>query len=378
MNSIPISLYIHTPWCIKKCPYCDFNSHVARQDIPEKRYLTALITDLNQQLVYLQARQIQTVFIGGGTPSLLSPDFYQQLLERVRPHLHPNAEITLEANPGTIDFSSDKFQRYREIGINRLSLGIQSLQDSKLKYLGRMHSSDNAISAIQHAKASGFSNFNCDIMFGLTNQTIDEALTDLQQIIDQHPTHISWYQLTIEPNTHFHRRPPSLPDDDYIYAMQQQGQQLLDKNGYQQYEVSAYAKTNAQCQHNLNYWLFGDYIGIGAGAHGKITFSDHTVLRTEQHKNPKIYMETAHNPTVQPILTNQYLFEFMLNALRLKQAIPFDLIATRCFTTRSNVIKALDSAIKQQLITFDDSALQITDKGLLFGNDILLNLLQPT
>ncbi len=377
MNHIPISLYIHIPWCIKKCPYCDFNSHVARRDIPEKDYLNALICDFNHQTVYLQARQIQTVFIGGGTPSLMSPDFYQELLEKISPYLMPDAEITLEANPGTIDMTSNKFARYRAIGINRLSLGVQSLQDSKLKYLGRMHSSENARHAIIHAQDSGFDNLNCDLMFGLPDQKIDEALADLQGIIELKPTHISWYQLTIEPNTYFYRHPPTLLPDDYSYEMQLKGQQLLAAAHFAQYEVSAYAKQTRRCLHNLNYWEFGDYLGIGAGAHGKITLADNTITRTEHHKNPKIYRDTSTRVQQHTIATNQYVFEFMLNALRLTQPIPYALVEARCFIDRNTLLKSLATLQHKSLINCSKTQFQLTEKGSLFINDILIELLQP-
>ena len=371
--SIPISLYIHTPWCLKKCPYCDFNSHVARQKIPENAYLNALISDFHQQLFYLQNRQIETIFIGGGTPSLLSPEFYQALLTEISPYLKPDAEITLEANPGTIDFNSDKFARYRELGINRLSLGVQSLQSQKLKYLGRMHSSEDAIQAIAYAKAAGFDNFNCDLMFGLPDQSIDDALEDLQGIIDHAPTHLSWYQLTIEPNTHFYRRPPTLPESDYIFDMQEQGQALLAQQGYQQYEVSAYAKENKRCQHNLNYWLFGDYIGIGAGAHGKITnLNNGIITRTEHHKNPTLYQTAKHKQiTTREIPTAEVPFEFMLNALRLYQPIDFELFEKRTQIPKNEIIPILQSANEHQLLNLTEKQFALTQKGKRFVDDIV-------
>ena len=371
--SIPISLYIHTPWCLKKCPYCDFNSHVARQKIPENAYLNALISDFHQQLFYLQNRQIETIFIGGGTPSLLSPEFYQALLTEISPYLKPDAEITLEANPGTIDFNSDKFARYRELGINRLSLGVQSLQSQKLKYLGRMHSSEDAIQAIAYAKAAGFDNFNCDLMFGLPDQSIDDALEDLQGIIDHAPTHLSWYQLTIEPNTHFYRRPPTLPESDYIFDMQEQGQALLAQQGYQQYEVSAYAKEKKRCQHNLNYWLFGDYIGIGAGAHGKITdLNNGIITRTEHHKNPTLYQTAKHKQiTTREISTAELPFEFMLNALRLYQPIDFELFEKRTQIPKNEIIPILQSANEHQLLNLTEKQFALTQKGKRFVDDIV-------
>lgn len=372
MNTIPMSLYIHIPWCIKKCPYCDFNSHVARQELPETQYLEALVTDFKEQLSYLQHRQIKTIFIGGGTPSLMPANFYRQLLHEIAPYLATGVEITLEANPGVIDRAH--FEGYYNAGINRISLGIQSLQPQKLKYLGRMHSDNDAIQAIKLVKDCGFTNFNCDLMFGLPEQRIEDALADLQGIIDEQPSHLSWYQLTIEPNTHFYRRPPTLPASDYIFEMQQQGQQLLAHYGYHQYEISAYAQHNKQCLHNLNYWQFGDYIGIGAGAHGKITLSDQSILRTEHHKNPKIYMHTANHVQQHLVPKEQRLFEFMLNALRLYQPIAFELAYQRCAIARNELLHALQKSIDDELITYDETTLQLTQRGKQFVDDILLEL----
>lgn len=372
MNSIPLSLYIHIPWCIKKCPYCDFNSHVARQELPEAQYLNALVTDFKQQLSYLQHRLIKTIFIGGGTPSLMPAHFYQQLLAEIHPYLVKNAEITLEANPGVID--SKHFSGYKKAGINRLSLGIQSLQTQKLKYLGRMHSNTDALRAIQLITDCGFTNFNCDLMFGLPQQSITEALTDLQQVLKQKPTHLSWYQLTIEPNTHFYRRPPILPASDYIFEMQQQGQRVLADHGFQQYEISAYAHAQKQCQHNLNYWQFGDYIGIGAGAHGKITLGDGKIIRTEHVKSPKLYMHTAACVKQHTVNPDHYLFEFMLNALRLYQPITFTHITERCGLSRTDVLNALQKPIADQLMNYDKEALHLTSRGQWFIDDILVTL----
>lgn len=373
--TLPISLYIHIPWCIKKCPYCDFNSHVSRQEIPENAYLNTLIDDFSQQRGCLQGRHIQTVFIGGGTPSLMSAQFYDTLLETIAPNLAPSAEITLEANPGTIDYQSNKFRDYRSAGINRLSLGIQSLDNHKLKYLGRMHSRESAIQAIELAKESGFERLNCDIMYGLTQQTIEDALGDLKTIIALEPSHLSWYQLTIEPNTYFHRRPPTLPEDDTIFDMQIAGQTLLASHGYHQYEVSAYAKNGDTCQHNLNYWLFGDYIGIGAGAHGKITYPHHNIIRSEQHKSPTYYMERYIDPTQTPVPKQQYLFEFLLNACRLKQKIPYQLIRERCGIDPTIAKTVLSRAINDKLIYEFGDSFQLSDRGLLFINDILVDVL---
>ncbi len=377
MSIIPLSLYIHIPWCVKKCPYCDFNSHVTRQEIPEKLYLNALIDDFRTQTSYRQNREIKTVFIGGGTPSLLSPAFYHELMSVIQPYLAVDAEITMEANPGTIDTSDNKLMAYRALGINRISFGIQSLQNDKLSYLGRIHCKDDALQAIQLAKLAGFTRINADLMFGLPQQSIEDALKDLHAIIEQDLPHISWYQLTIEPNTHFYRRPPSLPDDDYIFEMQEQGQALLAKHGYEHYEVSAYAKPGYPCQHNLNYWLFGDYIGIGAGAHGKITDPiTHAILRTENLKNPTLYMEKKEEYRLTKIVPKEdNLLEFMLNALRLHQAIPFTLVEERCALTREYTWAKLKKSQEEGLLHIDKKSFQLSEKGRLFVNELLLHLL---
>lgn len=271
MKKPPLSLYIHTPWCIHKCPYCDFNSHALRGQLPEEEYIHALLSDFKSQQYLIQNRSIQTVFIGGGTPSLFSASSYKLLFKELRAMtpFDNEIEITLEANPGTIE--QDRFAAYRECGINRLSIGVQSFQNEKLKQLQRIHSSEQAIKAINHCREVGFDNVNIDLMFGLPNQTINDGLSDLLTAISLNPSHLSWYQLTLEPHTAFHQNPPVLPADETIWELQQQGQQLLKENAFIQYEISAYAKTNRACRHNLNYWEFGDYIGIGAGAHGKIT-----------------------------------------------------------------------------------------------------------
>lgn len=374
-EKIPISLYIHIPWCIKKCPYCDFNSHVARSEIPEHAYLQSLILDFKQQISYLENRQIETIFIGGGTPSLMSANFYAQLFVPIRPFLAPDAEITLEANPGTIDVYADnkqtnKLAQYREIGINRLSFGIQSLQNEKLQYLGRMHGKDEALMAIDLAHASGFDNFNCDLMFGLPHQSEADALADLQQIINKNPTHISWYQLTIEPNTHFYRRPPLLPSSDTIFDMQQQGIQLLAKHGYHQYEISAYARNHKFCQHNLNYWQFGDYLGIGAGAHGKVTRNS-DIVRTVTAKHPRLYLESKIKHQTKPIAKNELTFEFMLNALRLNQVVDFELFEQRTQLSREELNSTLNLLADKKLIQRTNHNFNLTAQGRLFINDVL-------
>ena len=287
MTPIPLSLYIHIPWCVKKCPYCDFNSHEARNEIPEEKYLKALTQDLESELPNIWGRSIESVFIGGGTPSLFSAKGIDQLLANLRERLpiRSNTEITLEANPGT--FEQERFSAYREAGINRLSIGVQSFNENHLKRLGRIHGATEAIKAAEIARKAGFVNFNLDLMFGLPEQSVDQALEDLKIAIEAGPTHISWYQLTIEENTLFHHAPPILPDDELMWEMQQKGQALLESSGYMQYEVSAYSQINKQCQHNINYWEFGDYLGIGAGAHGKLSMPDGEISRHTKYRHPR-------------------------------------------------------------------------------------------
>ena len=287
----PLSLYIHVPWCVRKCPYCDFNSHESKGELPEQQYIETLLEDLKADSSYIQGRKIHSIFIGGGTPSLFSAEAYQRLFEEIQT-LVPfadNIEITLEANPGTVE--QGRFAEYRRIGINRLSIGIQSFDAEKLEALGRIHSNDEAIHAAEQAREAGFDNFNLDLMFGLPEQSTREALNDLKTAITLKPAHISWYQLTLEPNTVFHRYPPALPEDDLIFTMQETGQALLASHGYQHYETSAYTKEGHACQHNLNYWRFGDYLGIGAGAHGKITLPEQNqIIRTRKSRQPDHYL----------------------------------------------------------------------------------------
>jgi putative oxygen-independent coproporphyrinogen III oxidase len=311
-------------------------------------------------------------------------DFYKALLETVRPYCSPNVEITLEANPGTIDFTTacanqSKFHAYRQLGINRLSLGIQSFSPEKLKHIGRMHSDRESIQAIDLAKQAGFTNWNGDLMFGLPQQTLQEALYDLQTLIDLNPPHISWYQLTIEPNTHFYRRPPTLPQDDILFEIYESGQALLASAGYQQYEVSAYAQNQQYCRHNLNYWQFGDYIGIGAGAHGKITLkSPFKIIRTETPKHPRLYLGADQKHQTTLVLPEQYLFEAMLNLLRLQQPVAFKLIEQRTQLEIEWIQQQLQPFDQQGLLQFTQTHFQLTKKGQLFANDILAALLPTT
>jgi len=375
MTPIPLSLYIHIPWCVKKCPYCDFNSHEARQDVPEERYIQALLTDLESELPHIWGRPLESIFIGGGTPSLFSSEGIDKLLCGLRERLpiRPTMEITMEANPGT--FEQERFSAYRQAGINRLSIGVQSFNNQHLKTLGRIHGAEEAKKAAKIAKQAGFDNFNLDLMFGLPQQSIEQALNDLQHAIDCQPSHLSWYQLTIEENTLFHHVPPVLPKDDLLWDMQQQGQYLLDSMSYTQYEVSAYAGANKQCQHNINYWKFGDYLGIGAGAHGKLTMPDGMVIRHTKYRHPEKYMQSAleqHPRSSEKVLTKQDLcFEYMLNIVRLKQSFSALDFEDRTRLPFSNIKKKLDKTIKGGLMKVVDGKYSTTEKGWAFLNDVM-------
>ncbi|MFT4862825.1 MAG: putative oxygen-independent coproporphyrinogen III oxidase, partial [Pseudohongiellaceae bacterium] len=286
----PLGLYIHIPWCVRKCPYCDFNSHEAKTDIPEYSYVSKLLADFDHDYKFVQGRTIKSIFIGGGTPSLFSAQAFSRILD----HLHktaalaPGLEITLEANPGTAE--ANKFRGFFDAGINRLSIGVQSFSETNLKLLGRIHDGDQAKAAINIAVAAGFSNFNLDLMHGLPDQSEADALADLETAVGFKPNHLSWYQLTIEPNTAFYSKPPRLPSDDVLGDIQLAGEALLSSHGYDHYEVSAFSKPEFPSTHNLNYWRFGDYIGIGAGAHGKLTLTDGSIVRLRKHKQPKHYL----------------------------------------------------------------------------------------
>ena len=372
----PLSLYIHVPWCIKKCPYCDFNSHKSPDELPEQDYIDALIRDLEQELPTIWGRTIQTIFIGGGTPSLFSAEAYERLFSSLRallPISH-NAEITLEANPGT--FEQHRFADYLSLGINRLSIGIQSFNNQSLTALGRIHDGQQAIKAVETAHKVGFENFNLDLMYGLPHQTAKTAREDIETAIALAPRHLSYYQLTIEPNTLFHQQPPTLPDDDPIIDWQLDSQQRMAKAGYQQYEVSAYAKNKQQCRHNINYWQFGDYLGIGAGAHGKISdAAQQSITRRSKQKQPQAYIESAGTDKV--VLTNEIIttkdigFEFMLNALRLTDGFPTPLFYQHAGLPISHIDKTLQLAEQQGLITWDIHRICPTDKGQRYLNSLV-------
>ncbi|MGO2330516.1 MAG: radical SAM family heme chaperone HemW [Pseudoalteromonas nigrifaciens] len=374
MNLPPLSLYVHVPWCVQKCPYCDFNSHGQKGEIPEAEYVQHLIDDLKADLHLVQGRKIHSIFIGGGTPSLLTGAAYTRLLSEVKSliGLEDNCEITLEANPGTVE--TGRFKDYVKAGINRISIGVQSMQNDKLKALGRIHGSDEANYAAEQANEAGLNSFNLDLMHGLPGQTLDDALGDLKQIIALNPPHISWYQLTIEPNTQFASKPPTLPQDETLWDIQEQGQELLAQAGYLQYEISGYAKPGYQCQHNLNYWRFGDYIGIGCGAHGKVTDANTGIItRTEKVKHPRGYMDL-----IKPYLFKSWqveqddlAFEFFMNRFRLVEPCPINDFNALTQQPLQSQQHALQQAIKLGLLIQTNSHWQVTLKGQRFLNDLL-------
>jgi len=369
----PLSLYIHIPWCVRKCPYCDFNSHEARGDVPEAAYVDALIRDLEMSLPLIWGRKVYSVFIGGGTPSLFSAQAMDRIVSAVRMllPLDVNAEITLEANPGTVE--AEKFKGFREAGVNRLSLGIQSFNESHLKALGRIHNGDEARRAVEVAQ-NHFDNINLDLMYALPQQTLGQAEQDVRIALEYAPQHLSCYHLTLEPNTLFHRYPPSLPDDDASSEMQQRIEALLAEHGYQHYETSAFAQPRKQSRHNLNYWQFGDYLGIGAGAHSKISSHD-TVLRQARYKQPQAYIEQvakgAPVQTEQKLTRDDLCFEFMMNALRLNQGFSAELFSERTSLPLLLIRSELEQAEQRGLLIRDLQRIAPTDLGRRFLNDLL-------
>jgi oxygen-independent coproporphyrinogen-3 oxidase len=369
----PLSLYIHIPWCVRKCPYCDFNSHTASPVLPEAEYIDALLADLDLDLSQVHGRELSSIFFGGGTPSLFSAEALGRLLKGVEQRIRfaSDIEITLEANPGT--FEQAKFSAYRGLGINRLSIGIQSFQEAKLKALGRIHNGNEAIRAADMARQAGFDNFNMDLMHGLPDQSPSDALGDLQQAIDLKPTHLSWYQLTLEPNTVFWNQPPTLPEDDILWDIQEAGQQLLAQNGFAQYEVSAYAQPGRPARHNLNYWSFGDFIGIGAGAHGKLSHPDGRIVRTWKTRLPKDYLNPAKPfKAGEKLLSVEELpFEFLMNALRLTNGVDAALFCERTGLSLNSLASARQQAEQRGLLQADPTRLVATPQGQLFLNDLL-------
>lgn len=369
----PLGLYIHFPWCVKKCPYCDFNSHALKQDVPETEYVACLLQNAELVLNDVQHRPIQTIFMGGGTPSLFSAKALDKLLCGLKEifTFSPDIEITLEANPGTVE--QQRFNEYNAIGINRLSLGIQSFNEKHLEKLGRIHNGIEAEKAIVTVREAGFTNFNCDLMFGLPQQTIAEGLADLEKAIALNPTHLSWYELTVEPNTYFWHHPPKLPEDDLVITLQEQGQQLLSDAGFSQYEVSAYSQ-NIPCRHNLNYWEFGDYLAIGAGGHAKVTLPiESAIMRYHHFRHPKQYMDSAQG-FIQEKLTippTQLAFEFMLNALRLKAGVPTKFFSERTGLDLKTIEAPLKTAFEKGLLRPYEEQLCTTPLGYRFLNDVV-------
>ncbi|MEQ4922926.1 radical SAM family heme chaperone HemW [Proteus hauseri] len=367
----PLSLYIHIPWCVQKCPYCDFNSHTLKGEVPHQEYVQHLLNDLDADLIYAGSREVQTIFIGGGTPSLLSAESMADLLYGVKQRIavHPDAEITMEANPGTVE--AERFAGFQRAGVNRISIGVQSFGDDKLIRLGRIHGAEEAKNAARLAKQLGLRSFNLDLMHGLPDQSLSQALSDLQQAIELSPPHLSWYQLTIEPNTQFGSRPPKLPDDDMLWDIFSEGDKLLTAAGYQQYETSAYCKPGFQCQHNLNYWRFGDYLGIGCGAHGKISFEDGRIMRTVKTKHPKGFMEGRYLHQQNFVDNDDRPFEFFMNRFRLLEAFPRQDFSDYTGLAESTIRHQIDEALALGYISESETHWQITPHGKLFLNSLL-------
>ena len=370
----PLSLYIHIPWCVRKCPYCDFNSHEASGEIPEQAYIDALIADLKTDLSWVQGRKLHSVFFGGGTPSLFSGKGIGEVL-RVAEELigfEADVEITLEANPGTVE--QQRFADFREAGVNRLSIGVQSFNQEHLRKLGRIHSGEQALQAIATTKSVGFDNFNIDLMHGLPEQTTAEAVRDLQLALDNGAQHISWYQLTIEPNTAFYSHPPVLPNDDFLADIQQAGMAILQEYGFAQYEVSAFALAGKMSQHNFNYWQFGDYLGIGAGAHGKITVpADKTVIRTTKTRLPAHYLARDGSAPARrkSIASAEIALEFMMNGLRLKQGVPTAYLSERTGLATSAIEAQIRNLQSKGLMESNSEKYQTTALGYQFLNTVL-------
>ncbi|MZR62866.1 radical SAM family heme chaperone HemW [Alcanivorax sp. DP30] len=379
MSLPPLSLYIHTPWCVRKCPYCDFNSH-ERGELPEQAYLDALLLDLEQDVAITGERPVETVFIGGGTPSLMSADFYRQLFDGIRARLPlaDDVEITLEANPGTTE--ATRFEGFRAAGINRLSIGVQSFNDGHLKTLGRIHDARAAITAAGQARDAGFDNLNLDIMHALPGQSLEQAMADLEQAIALKPTHLSWYELTIEPNTVFYRSPPTQPDSDSMADTELAGFALLAAAGFQRYEISAFSQPGKACRHNLNYWQFGDYLGIGAGAHSKLsTLDEHGALvitRYQKTRKPEDYLaapaSARRNP--QPVEGTDRIFEALLNGLRLIDGISLQTVERTMGLNPAQWVPLLIPLQRQGLLTINDERLGCTPNGLRHLNGVLETL----
>ena len=366
-----LGLYIHIPWCIRKCPYCDFNSHEQKDALPIAEYCDALSRDLAQQLHYVQGREINSIFFGGGTPSLFPADAIGQIIENANNQLSfsPNIEITLECNPGTAEYSN--FTELLNAGVNRLSIGAQSFDNSQLKRLGRVHAADEIRVAVRKAQSAGLTNLNLDLMHGLPNQSLSSALDDLKAAIDLNPTHISWYQLTIEPNTAFYSDPPSLPKEDDQAEIYHYGLELLKSADFHQYEISAYAKEGKQSEHNLNYWQFGDYLAIGAGAHGKCTqLSEQCVIRYQQTRNPKDYLDSDKEFTAKQnqVPDDELILEFMMNALRLNDGVDWAVFDARTGFNKNDIEGPLAQLLRAELMYPNAQRLGLNDRGRRYLN----------
>ena len=379
IDAIPLALYVHFPWCERKCPYCDFNSHEQFKPAEQSDYIDALLNDLKQQLGSLYQRPLHSIFLGGGTPSLFSGDSIERLLDAIdkRWGIGRDVEVTMEANPGSAE--ADRFRSYRNAGVNRLSLGIQSFANRHLKALGRIHDRDQAIRAIEAARLN-FDRINLDIMHGLSGQTTAEALDDLAMAVDRAEGHISWYQLTIERNTAFWSKPPSLPGDDSLADIQDLGEAYLRESGFDQYEVSAWARPGQQSRHNLNYWTFGDYLGIGAGAHGKITRPGGEVIRTQRSRLPKDYMAAIadNKPPLQQVIPGDQLpVEFMLNALRLRAGVNEQLYRARTGLDATGIAGIRSELVSEGLLSDAPDRLAVTPLGFRFLNDVVARFMSP-
>lgn len=366
-----IALYIHIPWCVRKCPYCDFNSHKSPQHLEESLYIDALLADMKLDIAQFDKKEISSIFIGGGTPSLFSAASYERLFAGLGQMLHlpKDMEITLEANPGS--FEQQRFNDYRVAGINRLSIGIQSFNPQKLKALGRIHDAQQAHSAVATAKKAGFDNINLDIMHGLPEQTLEEGLQDIETAIALDVAHISWYQLTIEPNTVFYKKPPRLPSENICYELEEEGFLRLEQSGYTRYEISAFCQNNKRCTHNINYWSFGDYYGIGAGAHGKISTAN-GIFRTRKHRLPAEYLnaDKPFSAEIKKLSSEDISFEYMLNVTRLEQAIAYQLFEQRTGLNHHLLQAKLAMAETKGFIQSNHNQWQITALGRRFTNDL--------
>lgn len=370
----PLSLYVHVPWCVRKCPYCDFNSHEKVGQLPEQAYVDALIRDLEFDAPYLQGRAVSSIFIGGGTPSLFSAHSIDRLLTRVNniANFSDSIEITLEANPGTAE--AKRFTDFRHCGVNRLSLGVQSFDDAMLKRLGRIHNGSDASKAIAMAKNAGFDDFNIDLMYGLPEQSLKQAEADLLKAFEFGSSHLSWYQLTLESNTLFYSKPPSLPADELLTDINDAGLALLSEHGFDRYEVSAFSCDARQSLHNTNYWQFGDYLGIGAGAHGKISLpADGEIIRTRKYRQPQHYLDAQASFIAErtPVPNSARSFEFLMNGLRLRHGIANSLFQARTGLAFSTLAKKVESLREKGLLDDDDNVLRTTERGYLLLNSVL-------